>query len=135
MPLPGVSKVPSFDGEASELTEFLMLFEDLARSHGLPDDERCKYLVRYVDSQTKRVWVMLPGYATGDYDRLKKNIIAEYPGAEKGTKFTICDLDRLVRSYRDADITTEVELMQYARQFRAVAFWLVDNNELTIRER
>jgi hypothetical protein len=84
MPLPGVSKVPSFDGEASELTEFLMLFEDLVKSHGLPGDERCKYLVHYVDSQTKRFWVMLPGFATGDYDRLKKNIIAEYPGVGKG---------------------------------------------------
>jgi hypothetical protein len=135
MPLPGIGKGPSFNGEASELTEFLELFEDLAKSHGLPDDERCKYLVRYVDIQTKRVWVMLPGFATNNYDLLRKSIIAEYPGAEKGTRFTIRDLDRIVRSYRDSDISTEVELMQYARQFRAVAFWLVDNNELTVRER
>jgi hypothetical protein len=75
MPLPGVSKVPSFDGEASELTEFLMLFKDLVKSHGLPDDERCKYLVCYVDSQTKRFWVMLPGFAMGDYDCLKRILL------------------------------------------------------------
>jgi len=64
----------------------------------------------------------------------KVHIIAEYPGAEKGTRFTIHNLDRIVRSYRDSDISMEVELMQYARQFQAVAFWLVDNNKLTICE-
>ena len=73
MPLPGIGKGPSFSGKASELMEFLELFEDLAKSHGLPDDERCKYLVRYVDIQTKRAWVMLPGFVTNNNDLLRKS--------------------------------------------------------------
>jgi hypothetical protein len=74
MPGPGSSKAPSFNGETADLLEFLELFDDLATSSALTDEEKCKMVVRYADQDTKRFWVTLGGYASKDYAVLKNNI-------------------------------------------------------------
>ncbi|KIK34346.1 hypothetical protein CY34DRAFT_26874 [Suillus luteus UH-Slu-Lm8-n1] len=127
MPGPGSSKAPSFSGETSELLEFLELFEDLASSCGLTDGDKCKMVVRYVNLETKRFWVTLTGYESKDYGIFKTNIIGQYPGAAKGARYTIRDLERI--------IPTETELVQYYRQFRPIAVWLVANSKISERER
>ncbi|KIK33155.1 hypothetical protein CY34DRAFT_100109, partial [Suillus luteus UH-Slu-Lm8-n1] len=135
MPGANSSKAPSFNGETSELLEFFELFEDLADACALTPAEKCKTIVRYVDLQTKRFWVTLTGYESKDFDVLKTSILAQYSGAAKGQRYTIRDLERIVISNVDNDISTETELLQYYRQFRPVAHWLVANSKISTRER
>ncbi|KAG2752540.1 hypothetical protein P692DRAFT_20846673 [Suillus brevipes Sb2] len=126
------SKAPSFNGESSELLEFFELFEDLADTCSLTHAEKCKMIVRYVDLQTKHFWVTLMGYNSKDFDVLKTSILAQYPGAAKGQCYTIRDLpvERIMISNANNDISTEMELLQYYRQFH----WLIANNKILTRE-
>ncbi|KAG0701248.1 hypothetical protein DFH29DRAFT_1000436 [Suillus ampliporus] len=135
MPGPGSSKAPAFNGETLELLEFLELFEDLASSCALTDADKCKMIVQYVNLETKRFWVMLTGYKSKDFGALKTNILGQYSGAAKGARYTIRDLECVVLNTAESDVSTETELLQYYRQFRPIAVWLVTNSKISIRER
>ncbi|KAF8872190.1 hypothetical protein BD779DRAFT_1477681 [Infundibulicybe gibba] len=135
--MPGVAsnKAPTFSGETSELLEFLDYFEELADGYQLSEPERCKSLVRYVDQSTKRFWISLEGFGTHNYQKFKEAILDQYPGASKGIKYTIRDLERLTKTSCDDEITSETELRQYYRKFRPMAVWLIANNKLSEGER
>lgn len=135
MPRPSSNKAPTFSGETSELLEFFEYFEDLADACSLTDTDKCKLLVQYVDLSTKYFWVTLKGYDKKDFNELKMNILAQCPGAEKGTRYTIQDLKCIVINNVDSNISTETKLLQYYHQFRPVAVWLVTNNKITAHER
>ncbi|KAG2054352.1 hypothetical protein BDR06DRAFT_982432 [Suillus hirtellus] len=128
MPGPGSSKAPSFSGEMSELLEFLELFKDLAASCGLTDVDKCKMI-------TKRFWVTLMGYESRDFGVFKTNIVGQYPGAAKGARYTIRDLERVILNTVESDVSTEMELVQYYRQFCPIAVWLVANSKISERKR
>ncbi|KAG2131466.1 hypothetical protein BD769DRAFT_1722792 [Suillus cothurnatus] len=89
MPGPGSNKAPSFNGETSELLDFFDIFEDLANSCALTDEQKCKIIVRYTDLLTKCFWVTITGYESKDYALFKKNILAKYPRANRGLRYTI----------------------------------------------
>ncbi|KAG2739863.1 hypothetical protein P692DRAFT_20787380, partial [Suillus brevipes Sb2] len=135
MPGPNSSKAPLFNGETSELLEFFEMFEDLASTYNLSSADKCKSLVRYVDLATKRFWITLTGYESREYSVFKKSILGQYPGASRGQRYTVRELERIVVNQADSDINTEKELMQYYSQFRAVAVWLVTNNKISGRDR
>jgi hypothetical protein len=67
MPAATSARAPSFSGEKEDLLDFLEAFEDLADENGLTDEQKCKYIVRYVSTRTKRWWTLLPGYAKRDF--------------------------------------------------------------------
>lgn len=135
MPGPSSSTAPSFLGESADLLEFFSLFEGLALSCGLKSDEKCRAILRYVNTVTKRLWMTLSGYDSLDYDTFKSKILEQYPGADKGTRYTYRDLERLILTYAESNISTETELMQYSREFRPIAVWLIKNGKLSTRER
>ncbi|OAX31427.1 hypothetical protein K503DRAFT_787830 [Rhizopogon vinicolor AM-OR11-026] len=55
MPSPTLGKAPSFTGVKTKLLDFLKLFEDLASSNGLADEEKCKNIAIPLEtSQTSR---------------------------------------------------------------------------------
>jgi len=134
MPGPNSSKAPLFNGETSELLEFFEVFEDLTSTYGLTSADKCKSLVRYVDRQTKHFWIMLTGFESCKYGTFKKNILSQYPGASKGQRYTVRELEHIVINQADSDINTEKELMHYYSQFRAVAIWLISNGKISGRD-
>lgn len=134
MPGANSSKAPSFNGETSELLEFFEQFEDLANGYTLTGAEKCKTITRYVDNPTKRFWVTLNGYESKDYTALKTSILDQYSGAAKGRRYTLRNLERIVISNADNDISSETELQQYYMQFHPVAHWLVTNGKISTRE-
>ncbi|KAF9236338.1 hypothetical protein BU15DRAFT_64067 [Melanogaster broomeanus] len=137
MPTPTSNKAPSFscNGKTSELLEFFEHFEDLAAGCSLGDVDKCKLVVRYVDKITKRFWISLAGYKSHDYMVLKDQILASYPGAKEGIKYTRRDLERVVVSLDNEDISSETGLFSYYREFRPIAVWLVTNEKISARER
>jgi len=134
MPGPGSNKAPSFNGETSELLDFFDIFEDLADSCALTDEQKCKIIVRYTDLLTKRFWVTITGYESKDYALFKKNILAKYPRANRGLRYTIRDLERLILNTAESEISTETELLQYYRQFSPISVWLMANSKISSRE-
>lgn len=78
---------PSFSGDDDEsLVEFFDHFEALADEYSLTEDEKRRYVVRYADHRTKHLWVLLPGFDSRDYQRLKNEIFYQYPTAEKAAR-------------------------------------------------
>ncbi|KAG1899571.1 uncharacterized protein F5891DRAFT_1189731 [Suillus fuscotomentosus] len=134
MPGPGSNKAPSFNGETSELVDFFELFEDLATSCTLTDEQKCKAIVCYTDVLTKCFWVMLTGYESKDFMIFKQSILAKYLHANQGTHYMIRDLERVVLNTVDSDISTETELLQYYCQFHPIAVWLETNSKISQRE-
>ncbi|KAG1744772.1 hypothetical protein EDB19DRAFT_1906490 [Suillus lakei] len=132
MPGPRSSKAPTFNGETSELLEFLELFEDLASSCALTDTDKCKMIVCYINLETKTFWVSLTRYKSKDYTVFKANILAQYSGAAKGQRYSICDLEHVVINSVNNDISTETELLQYYRQFCPITHWLISNSKISV---
>jgi len=135
MPGAGSKEAPSFSGCARDLLKFFTQFEDLANSCGLTSREQCCAVLRYIDSAMKQLWISLPEYDTADYKAFKARVIDKYPGMEKGMQYTYSDLECIVLTHTDLDISTETELMEFSRQFHPVATWLVKNNKISERER
>lgn len=134
MPGASSSKAPSFNGNTTELLEFLEQFEDLALSCGLTSREKCRAIAQYIDITTKHFLTSLPGYTNEDYDTLKKQILEYYPGASKGVKYTFKDLERIVAKYAESEITTETTLLTYHHEFRPVVVWLENNDKISEQE-
>ncbi|KAG1801207.1 uncharacterized protein BJ212DRAFT_1487743 [Suillus subaureus] len=134
MPRPGSHKVPLFEGKTSKLLNFFELFKDLAASCALMDEQKCKTIVRYTDTLTKRFWVMISGYESKDYALLKRNILAKYPHANWGIQYTIRDLEHLILNTTESEISTKMELLQYYHQLCPIAAWLITNSKIMARE-
>ncbi|KIM56232.1 hypothetical protein SCLCIDRAFT_29772 [Scleroderma citrinum Foug A] len=113
MPGTGAKEALSFSGCAGDLLDFFTQFEDLAHSCGLTSSQQCH------------------AYDDADYDTFKARVIDEYPGAEKGMQFTYRDLECIILTYGESDISTKTELMEFSQQFRPVVTWLVKNNKLS----
>ena len=126
---------PSFSGRAKDLLDFFTQFEDLADSCGLTTAEKCRAVLRYVDSDTRELWASFPEFEASDYDVFKARIIDEYPGADRGAQYTYHDLENVVLRHVDHDISTETEFVEYSHKFRPVATWLVKNKKISERER
>ncbi|KAG2086157.1 uncharacterized protein F5147DRAFT_588646, partial [Suillus discolor] len=92
-------------------------------------------IVRYVNLETKRFWVTLTGYESKDFTVFKTNILGQYSGAAKGTRWTLHDLERVILNVVESDIETETELLLYYHQFRPIAVWLVANSKISEHER
>ncbi|KAG2345058.1 hypothetical protein BDR05DRAFT_975241 [Suillus weaverae] len=112
MPSANSSKAPSFNGKTSELLKFFKLFEDLAT--------------------TKCFWVTLTRYESKDFTIFKTSILVQYLGAAKGQRYSICDLKCIIISNANNDISTEIELLQYYRQFCPMAHWLITNGKISM---
>ncbi|KAG2071678.1 hypothetical protein BDR04DRAFT_1015452 [Suillus decipiens] len=134
MPGPGSNKAPSFNSETLELIEFFELFEDLASSCMLTDEQKCKATVWYTDTLTKRFWVTLLGYESKDYTVFKQNILAKYPRANQGICYMIWGLEHVILSMAESDISMETELLQYYWRFHPIAVWLEANLKISTCE-
>ncbi|EPQ50090.1 hypothetical protein GLOTRDRAFT_134265 [Gloeophyllum trabeum ATCC 11539] len=111
------------------------VFKELADAYGLTDPEKKKCLVRYTDIKTKRFWMSLDAYSSGDYAALKEQIQKSCPGGRHGQKFTLQDLETIVAANATNPLNTETEVMEYYQEFRPVAQWLVDAKKITTSKR
>jgi len=124
MPVQDSRKAPRWTGVVEELLEFFTQFEEAADDCQLDSAEKSKVVVRYTEKEIGRFWKSLKGFDDKDYDELKKSIIAEYPGAEKGEKYTQRQLERLTEKAVGKKIRSERDLTGYYAKFRPIAVWL-----------
>ena len=125
---------PSFSGRPKDLLDFFAQFEDLADSCGLTSQEKCRTVLRYLDSDTKELWVSFTESSQGDYDKFKTRILEEHPGADKGAQYVYHDLENIILRHVNQDISTETEFVEYSHKFRPVATWLVKNKKISEHE-
>src|SRR5947209_16764404 len=87
LPLPRASDAPSFSGNDDEgLLAFFDHFEALAEECGLLESEKCCYVLRYVDSRTKQLWLTFDSCDLGGYQKFKDEVLYQYPTAWKAAQ-------------------------------------------------
>jgi len=85
------------------------------------DDDKAKVVIRYTEKDIGRFWRSLEGYDERDYTLLKKSITAEYPGAERGKRYTQRQLEKLTEKAVRKRIHGERDLTGYYSKFRPIA--------------
>jgi hypothetical protein len=100
MPPRGHGSTPKFTpGIPRELQRYFKELELLFGPAQVVDDtEERKHACQYVDINTVDLWEAIPEFdVTKTFDEFKSTIFKLYPGSESEHKWTIADMDKLVR--------------------------------------
>ncbi|KAF5379364.1 hypothetical protein D9615_006589 [Tricholomella constricta] len=138
MPSRGQSSAPTFVPErARELRRYFSDLNHLFIECNVVDEQEKKmHATRYTDIDTADLWEQLDEFAVGTtYDDWRKAIMALYPGASEERKYSMADLDHLLRERHRLGIQSNSDLGEYYRQFLSVTQFLVSKNRLSINER
>ncbi|KAF5380618.1 hypothetical protein D9615_004771 [Tricholomella constricta] len=138
MPARGQSSAPTFVPErARELRRYFSDLNHLFIECNVVDEQEKKtHTTRYTDIDTADLWEQLDEFAVGTtYDDWRKAIMALYPGASEERKYSMADLDYLIRERHRLGIQSNSDLGEYYRQFLSVTQFLVSKNRLSINER
>ncbi|KIJ22800.1 hypothetical protein M422DRAFT_100377, partial [Sphaerobolus stellatus SS14] len=136
MPAPGSSRAPkTFDGNEEDIAEFLEQFENCAEDCQLPDSDKVRFLCRYLGRQQKDIFRAFEGYDTCDWGVFLTAIKEEFEGAFTEKKYTRQSIIQFVRTRSITQITSDVELRTYHREFQAIARYLVKENIISEDER
>ncbi|CAA7265260.1 unnamed protein product [Cyclocybe aegerita] len=134
MPTPGSKKSPDWKGKVEELLEFFEDFEELAKVASLKDEEKMKWVLKYVaEKSTRKFWKSLDAYSATlkDWAAFKKEVLEQYPGAEEGEAYTVRDLEKLTKATAEKRINTEEHFMKYYSHFKPMAKFLVAKNKIS----
>ncbi|KAF5378263.1 hypothetical protein D9615_008697 [Tricholomella constricta] len=137
MPARGQSSAPTFVPErARELHRYFSDLNHLFIECSVVDEQEKKtHTTRYTDIDTADLWEQLDEFAVGTtYDDWRKAIMALYPGASEERKYSMADLDYLIRERHRLGIQSNSDLGEYYRQFLSVTQFLVSKNRLSINE-
>ncbi|KAF5367850.1 hypothetical protein D9615_010562 [Tricholomella constricta] len=138
MPARGQSSAPTFVPErARELRRYFSDLNHLFIECNVVDEQEKKtHTTRYTDIDTADLWEQLDEFAVGTtHDEWQKAIMALYSGASKERKYSMADLDYLIRERHRLGIQSNSDLGEYYRQFLSVTQFLVSENRLSVNER
>ncbi|CAA7258949.1 unnamed protein product [Cyclocybe aegerita] len=114
MPTPGSKKSPDWKGKVEELLEFFEDFEELAKVASLKDEEKMKWVLKYVaEKSTRKFWKSLDAYSATpkDWAAFKK--------------------EKLTKATAEKRINTEERFMKYYSHFKPMAKFLVAKNKIS----
>ncbi|HEV7737453.1 MAG TPA: retropepsin-like aspartic protease, partial [Chlamydiales bacterium] len=136
MPAPGSNRAPkTFEGDEDAVAEFLERFEDCAEEAKLSNEDKVKFIFRYLTKQQKAVFKAFKGFQQLDWDEFKSSIQEAFEGAFDNSEYTKQTLIDLVRKESAALISTDAGLRRYQRDFHAVANVLISEDIITEEER
>ena len=137
MPGIGHATAPRFDPEHPRALRrfFSVLDRSLARSDIIDVDEKKFYACLYLDIDSADLWESLPEYSDSDnWDAFKIAIFKLYPGAEDERKFSIADMDKLVKDTAQSGLKTDKAYGEYNRAFLSITNFLLAKNRLAQSE-
>lgn len=135
MPLRNEPTAPYFDtSRPRELPRYFEDLEDLLdRASIINDTDKKKYAVRYTDFDTEQIWKASPEFKdpSVSYGQFKTAIIFLYPDASDDFRYSLQDMDLLIREQQLKDITSAKELSDFHLRFLAITTWLIDKARLS----
>jgi hypothetical protein len=124
-PMPGrkAKESPEFDEDQPEgLTRFFDELEQNFKMAGISDDEeKKKWVGRYVTPKLEVEWQTLPTFKKGTYEEYKKEITNEYPEVVTMNRGSIKKLKQICEAHQRIGFEDLGELLKLKRQFRAEA--------------
>ena len=135
MPLRNEPTAPYFDtSRPRELPRYFEDLEDLLdRASIINDTDKKKYAVRYTDFDTEQIWKASPEFKdpSVSYGQFKTAIIFLYPDASDDFRYSLQDMDLLIREQQRQGIASIRELSDFHLQFLAITTWLIDKARLS----
>jgi hypothetical protein len=117
------SSAPKFTPDVPR--ELQRYFKELELLFGpaqvVDDTEKKKHTCRYVDIDTVDLWEAIPEFdITKTFNEFQSAIFKLYPGSQSECKWTIADMDKLVREQLWMGILNVSDLGNYYRVFYAI---------------
>lgn len=138
MPWAGDDGAPKelFNGEPSKLRGLVRRMDQLRRKHGLNDEQAKEWLCNYAEEEEADVWRNMTEYldAAISYTGFRDAVMAKYPGAQDGPKFSRYQIEELVTTWRAKGIRSESELGEATRKFEQMRTLLVKRKLISDRE-
>ncbi|THH15830.1 hypothetical protein EW146_g4710 [Bondarzewia mesenterica] len=121
MPAHGDRTAPTFDTKQPQVTN---------------DEEKKSHACRFLDVDTCKLWQSLAEYtdAAKTYEDFKSVIYKLYPGAEEDRKWSITDMDKLIRERSRIGILSIGDLDEYHCQFLNITTFLIAKKCLSVSE-
>lgn len=133
MPLRGDYTAPRWNGEASELLEFLGDVQAAGKENRLSDADMIQAALQYAPSEESRVWQDTDGSSSSSWAGFVTDVIALYPGALE--TFAFRALETLVSARAIKPIGAPSDLAQFYQDFRYYAAFLIIRGRLGTGER
>jgi hypothetical protein len=99
------------------------------------DTKKKKHTCRYINIDTADLWEAIPEFdITKTCDEFKSAIFKLYPGSESERKWTIADMDKLVREQLQMGILNISDLRNYYQVFYTITQFLLTKNRISEAE-
>jgi len=98
------------------------LFQDVSiTDEGIKKAQACWY----VDIDKSELWQVLPEYTSKTYEDWKKAVLVLYPGTTEDCKWSMANLDQLLRSTLHMGIMNSEEYAEYYCKFFTITQFLI----------
>ena len=114
------------------MDNFLWEYEELANGHGLTEQQKVDWVIRYVDRSQRDLWKSLDGYAASDWVDLCNELQGMYLETPLERKYSKRKLSDFVNQTSKVRINEEKDVLNYFRQFNLLSKLLVDSCRLDI---
>jgi hypothetical protein len=122
-------------GNGHALVDFFARLEEcFAESNVLADDERLRYLPRYMSDELAEWTRGLQFYRTGHYLPTKQYILQTYGNPQARPRYTAEDLKALIREQQEEELVTRDQLYTRGVRYDLIADTLVRMDVLTTEQ-
>ncbi|KDR84573.1 hypothetical protein GALMADRAFT_41270, partial [Galerina marginata CBS 339.88] len=131
MPSPHHPSAPKFNGQAESLTRFLKEIRLLGTVRSLTDKQIIEWTLTYIDPNDAELWESQTKASGNDWDAFKKSIIKLYPGADGDRKYSINDLQILVKENAHIPGINPDQFGKFYRNFLRISTFLKTKSRLS----
>ena len=120
--------------------ELRRFFEELANLFGpaniTVEADKKAQTICYVEVDTADMWKSLPEYSDpgSSYEDWKKKVVSLYPGANEENRWTLADMDKLIREHARMGIYTIGDFWAYYCAYYTISAFLVQKNRMSQAE-
>ena len=138
MPLSNARDAPRFSSEPAGFDSFFEDVEELGKRATLDNADKIKWALRYAPTESES-WKQVDGYVNPPADGLtfaefKRQVRATYPQLNDDRRYTIHDLNSLIRRTQEYQDMSRTDLGNYSRRFDIFTGYLIRKDRLSVRE-
>ncbi|KAL1750359.1 hypothetical protein FB107DRAFT_193499, partial [Schizophyllum commune] len=136
-PAPSSRHARIFKGVASDLDDFFTEYEAAIADYQVDDQSKKRHVTRFLDSErTKQFWRAVDEYAdrTKTWNDYKDVIYESYPGARKGTRYSVIQLQNMSALNAQLPTKTHGDVMEWYRRFKPAATYLRAEGHISQQE-
>lgn len=128
---------PTFDGEAGSLEGYFIALEVIRKERGWQDEDLITNAIngatdqQEVGFQLRQTRKMLERARRLTWESFKEEVAEEY-GVKLAEEKTLEDLEKVVKKWSSAEVSTKKQFMQLRREFKAVSVDLEEVNDETL---